>query len=445
MNDLSAHPAPDRPRSECALATHNSIILNTLADLTNRENRLAYQRFANDFQRTWPEPALRTTWPTTSTATTCPTITRRSMRNHSQNPPTSSSSSRRTSPPRGSRLPHSHGFPLRLPGRLLLSPDPEHAATAPYGWIHSPNPQVYIASTNSNVAFDSNTRRHTWCIFNRSTTTRSTWATTCRFPGGLPRSDVLTDLVGLPDLARDALARPGPTPPCRSTCNRAQPIGLTPRSTATLPVTNDRDLLPPMRVPSPTWPISRSSAANPTSYSDGWGAASNFWAGTASPSTRSGPELGRRPDHDGRAELRHQGLRQQPGRLRRPGVGRRPAADQPCADRAYRPLRRRSSSRHRRYGLATLTGDTNRQSYDTLNQTFAHEGRMPPLVEDSGSTPSIGPDLQHLPAVKSPVPRPTTRPTSSNIGDDQLGIVRLRRVWDSWSTEYTRARAPGST
>ena len=49
MNDLSAHPAPTGPDPN-ALATNNSVILNTLADLTNRENRFAYQRFANDFQ-----------------------------------------------------------------------------------------------------------------------------------------------------------------------------------------------------------------------------------------------------------------------------------------------------------------------------------------------------------------------------------------------------------
>ena len=51
MNDLSAHPAPPGPiRTLCP--THNSVVLNTLADLTNRENRWAYQRFANDFQTT---------------------------------------------------------------------------------------------------------------------------------------------------------------------------------------------------------------------------------------------------------------------------------------------------------------------------------------------------------------------------------------------------------
>ena len=48
MNDLSAHPAPTGDPT--ALGTYNSVVLNTLANLTNRENRWAYQRFANDFQ-----------------------------------------------------------------------------------------------------------------------------------------------------------------------------------------------------------------------------------------------------------------------------------------------------------------------------------------------------------------------------------------------------------
>ena len=44
VNDLSAHPAPSGLPYQ-----GNSVVLNTLADLTNRENRLAYQRFANDY------------------------------------------------------------------------------------------------------------------------------------------------------------------------------------------------------------------------------------------------------------------------------------------------------------------------------------------------------------------------------------------------------------
>src|SRR5208337_2848952 len=32
---------------------------------------------------------------------------------------------------------------------------------------------------------------------------------------------------------------------------------------------------------------------------------------------------------------------------------------------------------------------------------------------------------------------------SGNIGDDNPAVVRLRRVWDSWTTEYTQAPGTG--
>ncbi len=45
VNDLSAHPsATGQPYN------YNTVLLNTLADLTNRENRPFYQRFSSDFQ-----------------------------------------------------------------------------------------------------------------------------------------------------------------------------------------------------------------------------------------------------------------------------------------------------------------------------------------------------------------------------------------------------------
>ena len=70
VNDLSAHPAPTG-----APYDDNSVILNALGDLTNRENRFAYQRFSNDFLEPDQAPCRpATACPTTSTATTCPTI-----------------------------------------------------------------------------------------------------------------------------------------------------------------------------------------------------------------------------------------------------------------------------------------------------------------------------------------------------------------------------------
>jgi prepilin-type N-terminal cleavage/methylation domain-containing protein len=52
--------------------------------------------------------------------------------------------------------------------------------------------------------------------------------------------------------------------------------------------------------------------------------------------------------------------------------------------------------------------------------TFAHEGRMPPLTTDFRVDPQFPQYLR---------------------GDDSPEVVRLRRVWDSWSTTYTEAPA----
>ncbi|MFO0909978.1 MAG: hypothetical protein U0794_16795 [Isosphaeraceae bacterium] len=63
--------------------------------------------------------------------------------------------------------------------------------------------------------------------------------------------------------------------------------------------------------------------------------------------------------------------------------------------------------------------------YNVYNQTFAHEGRILPLVWDARS------DYQY----------PGLLP---NLGDDNTHVVRLRRVWDTWSTDYSYAPATGS-
>ncbi|WP_435005334.1 prepilin-type N-terminal cleavage/methylation domain-containing protein [Tundrisphaera lichenicola] len=57
-------------------------------------------------------------------------------------------------------------------------------------------------------------------------------------------------------------------------------------------------------------------------------------------------------------------------------------------------------------------------------QGFGHAGRIPPLTTDNRLNPS----------------RPL-RPDGSpnNVGDDSNGVIRLTRVWDTWSTEYTHA------
>jgi prepilin-type N-terminal cleavage/methylation domain-containing protein len=60
-------------------------------------------------------------------------------------------------------------------------------------------------------------------------------------------------------------------------------------------------------------------------------------------------------------------------------------------------------------------------------QGFGHEGRMPPNSNDNRVDPQ----------------RPVLNPPlgANTIGDPSTGLNRLRRVWDSWSTDYTTAPA----
>ncbi len=73
---------------------------------------------------------------------------------------------------------------------------------------------------------------------------------------------------------------------------------------------------------------------------------------------------------------------------------------------------------------------------DMIGTTFAHEGRMPPLVFDNRL------DYQYPnPNYVSPTNYTQQYGTvngvnyttySSNLGDNNNGVDRLRRVWDSW-------------
>ncbi len=79
---------------------------------------------------------------------------------------------------------------------------------------------------------------------------------------------------------------------------------------------------------------------------------------------------------------------------------------------------------------------------DYINQTFAHEGRMPPMVEDNRLDPQF-PNPNYV-SYNNFIPQYAAFPNySGNIGDDSPGIVRLRRVWDSWSFEYSQVTAVG--
>ncbi len=83
--------------------------------------------------------------------------------------------------------------------------------------------------------------------------------------------------------------------------------------------------------------------------------------------------------------------------------------------------------------------------YNLLTQTFAHEGRMPPLINDNIFDANHGLATTYLPGgVNSPYLTANGGTyNNGNVGDNGAGVVRLRRVWDSWSTTYSQAPGTG--
>ncbi len=177
-----------------------------------------------------------------------------------------------------------------------------------------------------------------------SITIRSTWATTCR-PRRICSRDTRRAPTGRPGGDSRPGARRSPRPgsirPCRSTVASARLGGWATRGII-------------VRVASlyQQW-ICHSATTQPAAADEQSGrppgAVLDLRASSSSSATAAGSkqrllgrsqcdaggalavDLGRRPDHDGRAELRRQGVRQRPVELRRPGLGRRPAAVRPLS------------------------------------------------------------------------------------------------------------------
>jgi hypothetical protein len=63
---------------------------------------------------------------------------------------------------------------------------------------------------------------------------------------------------------------------------------------------------------------------------------------------------------------------------------------------------------------------------------------MPPLSTDFRFDPQLNSDNGVAAGTYTAFPNYT-----GNVGDDNTTVFRLRRVWDSWSTEYTQAPATG--
>ncbi len=90
------------------------------------------------------------------------------------------------------------------------------------------------------------------------------------------------------------------------------------------------------------------------------------------------------------------------------------------------------------YNSFTFPNGTEADPTNVINHTFAHEGRIPPLYNDWRYDPQFLKSGVSLLSIKATFPQ-----YDWNIGDDQNTVIRLRRTWDSWSTEYTQAWSKG--
>ncbi len=429
MNDISAHPAPTGDPT--VLGTYNSVVLNTLANLTNRENRWAYQRFANDFQNNVTGAGgpdnLADDFNGDNVPDYYPTLYSETVSNNPPKPPTSVFTNPNTlifEPPYGPLVPNYRNvmaFPYVFPGAYSR---PQTLGAAPnyttnYGWIHSPEPIVvdvngnpqqydvaaqtlpYLQNLNHNpidlgdnlpLPSSGNGGKQTWWGF-------PTWRETL--------SQFWTD----------------PTWQVNTTTNLGQPLGLA-YQPATGLLGNFSQFLPDMTA---------TYRNTPQPYNDGPFTNGFFPTGTAQYALWNG---------SWEDDLIMTGVRSFD--IKAYDNSKSDYVDLGWGDDA------------RLTGTIGFLNQTppgitwNNQIYDTLNQTFAHEGRMPPLVEDqrldaSYPNPTYVNMGNFVPQYTLPLPGfPNGFPNySSNIGDDQAGIVRLRRVWDSWSTEYTQAPATG--
>jgi hypothetical protein len=474
VNDISARPAASGPNVNlsptAAFQASQTIVLNTLGDLTNRENRFAYSRFANDFVNVANGNALGPDgipddvngdnvpdyYPTLYPGVFNPL-----------NPNVQGLAAWQLIYEPNYPVSRGHlglmGFPFVFPGAYSRAQGLPNAGDK-CGWIHAPapfanvqqpdgtglatyfdgnNPLSYLQSINHNpLDFGDNlptptnpenitngdgvAMKQTWWGF-------PTWRETL--------SPLWTDPTVQVNVGPNLLASGGAAP--------QQPVGLVPLNPGPAPngeviqgfVSPGRALLPAMTA---LWrnpaQLFNDSAGDPTQNGSNiffplpnplWSSLSweddLIMTGVRSFDVKAYDNaLGGYGDLGWGDDLRLYIPYQNTLGYHNPGVqgltGTPPLAVWP-------PL----------LATASSVGGT---TYSTINQTFAHEGRMPPLVEDN-RLDFQNPNPTYINYLTF-TPQYSAYPNySSNVGDDSPGVVRLRRVWDSWSTEYSRAPATG--
>lgn len=444
VNDLSAHPAAEGNASSGGI-----IILNTMGDLTNRENRFAAPRFIDDFvpakdtagtagtfavnnqpdgvfddqnNDTVPDyyPSLYYNMIVPGKAgrlfqgTSFPAITESWA-------PTSYNS--QTGRPNATL--NNMAFPYVYP-YAYSRPDTNTMSAGAGGWIHTPNPNAVVGSGGMTWLSVLNALNHNPVASGDSLSTPMG-------PGGLPGGLVET-YWGFPTW-RETMS-PNWMDPFLGPINYGgnQVFGLNPLDPSVVPPnTATADWLPPMTA---------KYRVIPQLYADGPAVSPSAFAATT---PLAGPgSLGQQLWED---DLVLTGVRSFDVKAYDdafPGY-----VDLGWGNdlRLYAPYRT----------AATLAGMTpyflgfpnpagsgqgrgagsinwppvggNSPNWDLYAQTFAHEGRIPPMSGDQRVDPFVA--------------SATNNTTLIYYGDNSPDTIRMRRTWDSWSTDYSQAPASG--
>ncbi len=473
VNDLSARPNATGPNFNAGSTAQDiaqgAIVLNTLGDLTNRENRFAYSRFANDFFNADPSSGKENTpdgipddwnggfpdnvpdlYPSLYPGIFPP-------RAGGTGPPFDSvrGVGKRLifEPNFGNWVRQGLGtmaFPFVFPGAYSKA---QAVSNDHYGWIHAPAPYAFDATGKNRYQFDLQTALY---LHNLNHNPLDLGDNLPQPPNALAGnlqgagSDYQT-WWGFPTW-RETLS-PTWTDPTQQVNVAGHPPVLNPL-TAQEVSRGHLDQSGTTRLFLPPMDLTSGFRANPQLFCDGWGNNATIF-----PSPAGLWAAGWEDD------------------LIMTGVRSFDVKAYDNALSAYADLGWGDDLRVSNFGSPLfLTGNqdyspqwTNgnpvyppqvliqNNHVDYINQTFAHEGRMPPLVADN-RLDAQNPNPYYLtpapaqtpPNIPNPLPSgfipqyyPTYPDYSSNIGDDNTGIVRLRRVWDSWSTEYSRAPATG--
>ena len=447
MNDFSAHPAPTGPDPN-GVATHNSVVLNSLADLTNRENRWPNQRFANDFANlagTAIPDNLVDDFNGDNVPDYYPTLY-----NGIQNASNSVTGGANTLvfAPGTFTVPPNYNymaFPFIFPGaysRPQTTTGANGTVNNLYGWIHSPEPSTVDAAGNV-YQFDVHPLNYLQNLNHNPIDIGD------NLPLPTSGSGYQT-WWGLPTW-RETLSPFWTDPTWQLNTNQSQPFGLAyqPASGA---VGNVLQFLPDMT------PLYR---VHPQPYNDGLPSNANpnpngFFPLTGTPATV--PDLWPRSWEDDliMTNVRSFDVKAYDNSLSAYadlGWGDDPRLTGTLTPQylgvplnlgtppSYIPYLAGNYDPVNGYGTTSPAAYINNTMYDLLNQTFAHEGRIPPRVNDNRLDAQYGLAASYLPPGSSYLPPNGTY--TGNIGDDQPGLPRLRRVWDSWSTEYTQAPGTG--